>query len=199
MWDHAGDDDPAVALEAIAVTHRAAQAGEPRAMLHMGDMEWQSPPALRAALTGGFPGGDRFDWWTRAADAGSLAAACRVAVNVFRNEGRRETPPAVHTGPRPVPDDRTRAALVHLATCAEAGAASRVSNPVFGAPALRYGRPVGGSPALTSSPVSAKTILAVLLLEGRLVENDLVRARALLDEAAADNRFAQALLAALGN
>jgi TPR repeat protein len=199
LWDNAGLDDTDLALEAIAVMERAAQAGERRAMLFMGQMERDRTRALRAAMPGGFPGGDRFDWWARAADAGSLAGACLFAVNFFRDEGRRETAPVVHTGLRPAPDGRTRMALSHLATCAEARRPPAIPNPVFGAPALRYGRPVGGVMSLNTSPATARTILAVLLLEGRLLAPDAARARALLESAAPDNRFAATLLASLGD
>lgn len=199
MWDEAGErKDPALALEAIETMQRAAEAGERRAMLHMGNMEWQSPGWVEDALgPEGFPGGDRFDWWARGAEAGDIPSACRYAVNAFRSLDNAEALPAVHAGPRPETDARTEAALVHLATCAGAERVPGLINPVFGAPALYLGRPVGGVSLERSSRAAAKTILGVLYHEGRLVDRDPERARALLAEAAPDNDRAAALLADL--
>lgn len=197
LWDASNRDDTAVMTQAVEIMLAAAEAGEPRAMLHMGSMHWQSPRSFRETFEGGYPGGDRFDWWAKAAEAGEPSGACRFAVNWFRTISRRTTPLLVHRGSPPQIDARTRLGLSYLEECASFEGRERRSNPVFGTPALYLGRGLGGFSSEKSSAATAQTILALLHLEGRLLPADPARARSLLETAAPRNSNAEAILTAL--
>ena len=70
-------------------------------------------------------------------------------------------------------------------------------NPVFGSPALYYGRPLGGYSKDQASRAYAKFTMALLLLEGRLMPRDEQRALRYLEAAADDLDTAKTLLATL--
>ncbi|MEL7105466.1 MAG: hypothetical protein AAGM21_06075 [Pseudomonadota bacterium] len=197
LWKVANPDGTAMMIQAVETMLQAANAGEPRAMLHMGDMHWQSRSSFKEAFEGGYPGGDKFHWWSLGAKAGDMASTCRFAVNWFRDLRRRDTPLPVHRGPIETPDAETMQALAHVQTCAEAGKRPRIANPVFGVPALYLGRPMGGFETYRSSSAFAQMIYGMILLEGRLVPRDAERGRAYLGRAAENNTSAKTVLRAV--
>lgn len=197
LWDVANPDDTAGMTRAVETMLRAAQAGEPRAMLHMGDMYRQSRRSFRDGLEGGYPGGNQFHWWNLASEAGEPAATCRYAVNFFRDISRRDTPLPEHRGALETPDAQTAEALGHVQACADAPKRARRGNPVFGVPALYLGRYTGGFESSRSSIASAQMIQGLLLLEGRLVARDADLGRAYLARAAERNTRAKAALRAV--
>ena len=194
LWKSAQSEDFDVMRAAVSAMQIAAKAGEPRAMLHMGDMHWQSRQAFKDSFVEGYPGGDRYAWWSRGADAGEPAAACRYAMNIFRPLKANTEPLPVHDGPRPELDAQTRLALTYLQTCSEVGKRPRRANPVFGNPALYLGRRFGGFESLDSSKSSALLYLGLLRLEGRLIERDAALGRMLLEAASDDQPLASDIL-----
>ncbi len=197
LWDLARPDDTEGMQLAVNVMLKAAEAGEARAMLHMGDMYWQSRQSFRDSFDGGYPGGDRYDWWSRSAEAGEPAGACRFAVNFFRSLRANTEPLPAFVGERPQLDADTRLALRYLETCSDVGKRPRRANPVFGRPALYLGRLGGGFETLKSSRSVSQMSLGLLLLEGRLVERDEPRGIALLEAAESDQPAAADILRSL--
>ncbi len=197
LWDLGRPDDENLMRQAVAVMQAAAEAGEPRAMLHMGGMYWQSRQSFKDSFADGFPGGDRYDWWSRSAEAGEPAGACRYAVNFFRPMRANTEPLPVHTGEKPQLDAKTRIALTYLETCAEFDRRPRTDNPVFGTPALYLGRRIGGFETLKSSKSSSQMILGLFLLQGKLIDRNAERGRALIEAAAKDLPAAQDILRVL--
>ena len=196
LWDTHNPDDTAGMTRAVETMLRAAEAGEPRAMLHLGDMFRQSRRTFKDTFEGGYPGGDQFHWWNLASEAGEPAATCRYAVNFFRDISRRDTPLPEHRGALDTADAQTRQALGHVQSCADAEKRARRGNPVFGVPALYLGRYSGGFESSRSSIASAQMIQGLLLLEGRLMPRDADLGRAYLARAAERNTRAKAALRA---
>ncbi|MEO1238814.1 MAG: hypothetical protein AAFW64_03950 [Pseudomonadota bacterium] len=197
LWDTAHPDDTEGMVRAVETMLRAAEAGEPRAMMHMGDMFRQSRSDDLEQFEGGYPGGDQFYWWNLAAEAGEMAATCRYGVNWFREISRLETPLPVFGSAPVAPDAATAQALSHLVTCANAGKRPRRGSPVFGVPALYLGRYMGGFERSSTAISYAQKTYGMLLLEGRLMDRDEDLGRDYLARAAQRNDFARAVLTAL--